>query len=200
MHTLSPNRLQPPGAAPALRPGGLCAFTLIELLTVIAIIALLAGLLLPVLGGARQRARGAACMSQLKQLGVAMVVYTDEHDDTFPRSQHSAFTHGELSWLRTVAPYLGSSTTDWKKLLDGVYHCGSDSRKNIWSYGLNVYYELGPDDDYAGKPATWRRRGDVPRPTRTVLFAENNSEADHLMPNFWVSTADAVDVAQGFGG
>jgi prepilin-type processing-associated H-X9-DG protein len=60
---------------------------------------------------------------------------------------------------------------------------------------LNVYFELGPGDDYAGMPTTWRRMGDVPRPVRTILFGESQSAADHLMPNYWVTAADAVDVA-----
>jgi prepilin-type processing-associated H-X9-DG protein len=94
-----------------------------------------------------------------------------------------------------VAPHLGFTAATWTNLLDGVYHCPSDRRAAAWSYGFNVYFELGPDDDYEGKPATWRRVGSVPSPSSTVAFGENASSADHLMPNFWMSPQDAVDVA-----
>lgn len=59
------------------------AFTLLELLVVIAIIGILAALLLPVLGHARERARDATCLSNLRQWGVAWKIYTDENNDAF---------------------------------------------------------------------------------------------------------------------
>jgi prepilin-type N-terminal cleavage/methylation domain-containing protein/prepilin-type processing-associated H-X9-DG protein len=172
------------------------AFTLIELLVVIAIIAVLAAMLLPALSRGKESARAIQCLSQMRQLGLAVRLYTDDNAEEFPRSQHSAFANGQIPWERSVAPQLGSTTTTWTNLLNGVYHCPSDRRTTPWSYGLSVYYELGPDDDYTGKPETWRRVTQVPRPASTILFAENTSSADHIMPHFWQSAADASDVAQ----
>jgi prepilin-type N-terminal cleavage/methylation domain-containing protein/prepilin-type processing-associated H-X9-DG protein len=189
----------PPGASPGSErfpfgkrsPRG---FTLVELLVVVAVIALLAALLLPALSRARGSARSIQCLGQMRQLGLAVHLYAEDHADEFPRSQHSAFAHRQFPWGRALAPLLGSDPGTWTNLLLGVYHCPADRRLTPWSYGLNVYFELGPDDDYHGKPLTWRRVGTVPNPAATIVFAENASGADHIMPNFWTAPRDAVDV------
>jgi len=133
----------------------------------------------------------------MRQIGLAVHLYADDNGDEFPRSQHSAFSHGQLTWGRAIAPQLGFTTTTWTNLLRGIYHCPTDRRTNGWSYGQNVYFELGPDDDYEGRPQTWRRTTSVPHPSTTVVAGENASGADHIMPNFWIAPQDAVDVASG---
>ena len=185
----------PAAARDGCRPETSGAFTLLELLVVIAIIATLAALLLPSLGRAKEAARATRCLGQMRQLGLAARFYADDNEDEFPRSQHSAFSHGQFPWGRALAPHLGFTTATWTNLLAGPYHCPTDRRSTPWSYGLNVYFELGPDDDYEGKPKTWRRMANVRNPSRVILFAENTSSADHLMPNFWTGPQDAVEVA-----
>jgi len=108
-------------------------FTLIEILVVLAIIAIMAGILLPMFSQARESARRTTCASNLRQIGVALMTYADDNRDRLPAS------------LVTV----GSTSYSWDTILLGkyvpdesIFRCPSDSTKRpagkkVRSYALN---------------------------------------------------------------
>ncbi len=86
------------------------AFTLIELLVVVAVIGLLAGLLLPALNQARDKARSARCLSNLRQIGMALTLYADEYEERYPYTAGTVLwggvdpDDGTPGWMEVVAP------------------------------------------------------------------------------------------------
>ncbi|MFN4032036.1 MAG: type II secretion system protein [Fimbriimonadales bacterium] len=107
-------------------------FTLIELLVVIAIITVLAAILFPVFAQARERARQTACLSNARQLGMAVMTYVQDHDETFLPSTNYAVPTSvpERIWTRVIQPYVREG---------GIFICPSASR--------------------AGFPTDWSQRG-----------------------------------------
>src|SRR5947209_4887361 len=126
-------------------------FTLIELLVMIAIIAILAAILFPVFAQARAKARQAKCQSNLKQLGVAILLYAQDYDETFPVANYGlAGTTQNTSWQSFVDPYVRAgfpaNVNDSNNLQISVYVCpdwsqvsdGTSVGRPSSTYGANI--------------------------------------------------------------
>jgi len=183
------------------------SFTLIELLVVIAIIGILASLLLPSLSKARKKAQASVCSGQLKQLGVAMIMYTSDHDDgSFPYNKWNG-NFDIITWDDLIAGYDGRDNISQAQMLLGnvdtsnegqyqVYQCPSDdvavnpgANSIKKSYAPPVYIEgnssytgiAGPSFYGAGHHS--RRVNEISQASETILLSEN-----HHMNN-WMGCA-----------
>ena len=114
-------------------------FTLIELLVVIAIIAILAAILFPVFARAREKARQTSCLSNVKELGLGMLMYVEDYDGMFPRTSYSESKMDPpgIFWASCILPYVKNYQ---------VYVCPSDVRSpgtfsyNNWTFPIRPIY------------------------------------------------------------
>src|SRR5205809_846157 len=158
-----------------MKHGAKRGFTLIELLVVIAIIAILAAILFPVFAQAREKARQSSCLSNLKQIGTALMMYVQDYDEAYPCNWYGSLwpsvpNTNRYKWMDAVFPYVKN---------EKVFSCPSDggsrstyinvqnlpkagSQNNWGSYCTNVaYWDSGP-----GTPASSEGNSSALRTTR----------------------------------
>lgn len=179
-------------------------FTLIEVLITISIIALLGSLLIPGIQGAKQRSDEVTCLNNLRQFGIALVMYREEHD-FYP----AAYDSGWVNYQTYLAPYMKVNVFNprWDATrVERKYICPSIKKKcdaggyiDYWGYGYNesisrdVFYTTPPiypsaEDHWWGYVVSAEAM--VPQPTRKIaMFCNENGNNWIYAGSGWNITA-----------
>jgi prepilin-type N-terminal cleavage/methylation domain-containing protein len=180
------------------------AFTLVELLVVVAIIGVLLAVLIPSLSAARESAKGVACLSNMRSLMQIVVIYSQQNDDSFPSAglSHGGSQNMLRSWVRQMVLEHGRDDT--------VLRCPSDESV-FWDEPVTTVPPDAGDPSQAGAQPVYRQTsyasngytafsvGDRPayskvnlihRPMKTVFWVELNettdfASSDHVHPENW---------------
>jgi prepilin-type N-terminal cleavage/methylation domain-containing protein/prepilin-type processing-associated H-X9-DG protein len=164
-------------------------FTLIELLVVIAIIAILAAILFPVFARARENARRASCQSNMKQIGLAMMQYSQDYDERTVAPWGFGFTGGDTSWDVKIAPYSGVrlANNNWEQRNSLIVQCASDSTTRLGGYGTRSYALTGDMQgdwfwltQYSAGIRSGRALAQIGSPATTLMIVEQPVPANTL--------------------
>ena len=149
-------------------------FTLIELLVVIAIIAILAAILFPVFARAREKARQASCLSNVKQLTLGFMMYAQDYDEWIrsaylPNDVHASYN----TWFYGISPYVANKQ---------IFRCPNESFSMGSAYSLyfpglksgeNLLLSYGMNYKYLGYSSNRYKLAEVKRPSECILIADS---------------------------
>lgn len=172
-------------------------FTLIELLVVIAIISLLAAILFPVFARARENARRTSCASNLKQIGLGIMQYTQDYDEKYPKGAGNT-TSTTGNWAQVVQPYVKSTQ---------LFQCPSNPNANTARDGNDPSLPA-ICGGYAPNPRLIISRqaapsiivqgvGAVDKPSQKILVGELNATYNDVLAPWWSAATIESDAYAG---
>lgn len=160
-----------------IRMTSAAAFTLVELLTVIAILGVLVGIVIPVVGKVRENGRQAVCASNLRQIMGATLLYSQDNNGALPLVVGPASLGEARRWAPQIQPYLNPSAAARSVDPMSVFKCPGDdvvrtsaaSADSTWcSYGLNIRVHVAGNVNNTAQ----KRFAAIVNPARTILYGD----------------------------